>query len=43
LDTALQPSKHDSAEDVAVGTAGGLVGITLASLARARLRPSREG
>lgn len=43
LDTALQPSKHDSAEDVAIGTAGGLVGITLASLARARLRPSREG
>jgi hypothetical protein len=43
LDTSLQPSKRDSAEDIVVGTAGGLVGVTLASVARARLRPSREG
>ena len=43
LDTALQPSKRDSAEDIAVGTAGGLVGIALASVARGRLRPSHEG
>jgi hypothetical protein len=43
LDTSLQPSKRDSAEDIAIGTVGGLVGITLASVARARLRPSREG
>jgi hypothetical protein len=43
LDTSLQPSKRDSAEDIAVGTAAGLLGITLASVARARLRPSREG
>jgi hypothetical protein len=31
LDTALQPSTRDSMEDIVVGTAGGLVGITLAS------------
>jgi hypothetical protein len=43
LDTSLQPSKRDSAEDIAIGTAGGLVGITFASVARARLRPFREG
>jgi hypothetical protein len=29
LDTALQPSKGDSAEDILFGTAGGVVGITL--------------
>ncbi len=33
LDTALVPSKRDSAEDILFGTAGGLVGITLAGLA----------
>ncbi len=30
FDTALQPSKRDSAEDILFGTAGGLAGITLA-------------
>jgi hypothetical protein len=30
FDTALIPSKRDSAEDILFGTAGGLVGITFA-------------
>jgi hypothetical protein len=32
LGTSLQPSVGDSVEDVLIGSAGGLVGITLASL-----------
>lgn len=28
LDTTLDPSKRDSAEDILFGTAGGLLGIT---------------
>lgn len=32
LDTALQPSKRDSAEDILFGTAGGLAGITFGSI-----------
>jgi hypothetical protein len=32
LDTALIPSKRDSAEDILFGTAGGVVGITFATL-----------
>jgi hypothetical protein len=28
FDTALQPSKRDSAEDILFGTFGGMVGIT---------------
>jgi hypothetical protein len=32
FDTALIPSKHDSAEDMLFGTAGGLVGITFAGV-----------
>ena len=33
FDTALIPNKRDSAEDILFGTAGGLVGITFASVA----------
>jgi hypothetical protein len=33
FDTALVPNKRDSAEDILFGTAGGLVGITFASVA----------
>ena len=33
FDTALIPNKRDSAEDILFGTAGGLVGITVASVA----------
>lgn len=32
FDTALSPSKRDSAEDILFGTAGGLVGITFAGV-----------
>jgi hypothetical protein len=32
LDTSLQPSKRDSAEDILLGTAGGLAGITFGTL-----------
>jgi hypothetical protein len=40
LGSSLQPSVGDSLEDILVGTAGGLVGMTLASIA-AWSRPSR--
>lgn len=33
FDTALIPSKRDSAEDILFGMAGGLVGITAAGVA----------
>lgn len=33
FDTALNPNKADSAEDILFGTAGGLVGITFAGVA----------
>jgi hypothetical protein len=36
LDTALQPSKRDSAVDIAFGTMGGACGVMLASLVPAR-------
>jgi hypothetical protein len=42
LGTSLQPSLGDSVEDVAIGTAGGLVGIMLASLV-AFSRRARSG
>ena len=42
LDTALVPSKRDSAEDVLFGTAGGLVGITLAGVAALARRGQRR-
>ena len=32
FDTALQPSKRDSAEDILFGTVGGVVGITFAGV-----------
>ncbi len=38
FDTALIPNKRDSAEDILFGTAGGLVGITFASVAACRRR-----
>jgi hypothetical protein len=38
FDTALQPSKGDSAEDILFGTAGGLLGITLGGVIAFRRR-----
>jgi hypothetical protein len=41
LGTSLQPNVGDSLEDILIGSAGGLVGIALASVAAALSRPSR--
>jgi hypothetical protein len=38
LDTSLDPSRQDSAEDILVGTAGGLIGIAFGSVVALRRR-----
>jgi hypothetical protein len=42
FDTALIPRKRDAAEDIFFGTAGGLIGITIAGVV-AFLRPPHQG